>query len=219
MNAIPYDSPQEDWDGYPDDDVDEQPLPGRPRRQYFNRRSAALVALVVGAIGFYAGVRVEKSQVSSSSTSAQASALSASARTAAAGLGSRTGAAALSGAGGFRAGAASGFGAGGNASFGTVSSISGNALYVTESSGNTLKVKLSRATKITKSVTVGKSAVRPGDTVVIRGLNSSGAISATSVSDSGAGSASSSSGGSGGAGGSGSSGSAVNSLFGSGSGG
>ncbi len=212
MNAIPYDSPKEDWDGYPDDDVNE-PLPGRPRRQYFNRRSAALVALIVGAIGFYAGVRVEKSQLSSSSTSARSSALSANARTAAAGVGSRTGAAALSGAGGFRTGAAAGFGAGGNASFGTVSSISGNALYVTETSGNTLKVKLSRATKITKSVTVGKSAVRPGDTVVIRGLNSSGAMSATSVSDSGASSASSSSGGSGG------SGSAVNSLFGSGSGG
>ncbi len=231
MHAIPYDSPQEDWDRYEEGESDE-PLPGRPRRQFFNRRSAALFAVVVGAVCFYAGVRVEKSQLSSSTSTALPSSTGAGAgaRTGAAGAGSRAGAAAASagrgfggGGGGAAAFAGAGGGAGGSASFGTVSGISGDTFFITESSGNTVKVKLSSATKITKSVTVGKSAVRPGDTVVIRGLNSNGTVSATSISDSGAvlsafGGGSSGAGGSG-SGGSGNASSAVSSLFGSGSGG
>ncbi|MBV9047765.1 MAG: hypothetical protein JOY58_05830 [Solirubrobacterales bacterium] len=234
MHAIPYDSPQEDWDRYEEGETDE-PLPGRPRRQFFNRRSAALFAVVVGAVCFYAGVRVEKSQLSSSTSTAVPSSTGAATRTGAAGAGSRAGAAAASAGRGFGGGggavaafAGAGGGAGGSASFGTVSGVSGDTFYVTESSGNTVKVKLSSATKITKSVGVGKSAVRPGDTVVIRGLNSNGTVSATSISDSGAvlsafgggssGSGSSGGGGSG-TGGAGSASSAVSSLFGSGSGG
>ncbi len=231
MNAVPYDSPQEDWDRYDDNETDEQ-LPGRPRRQFWGRRSAALIAVIVGAICFYAGVRVEKSQLSSSSTSAALPTTStggagSGARAAAAG-GSRAGAAggfagrSFGGGAGGGAGAAAlgGAGAGGSASFGTINSISANTFYVTETSGNTVKVKLTSATKITKSVTVGKSAVRPGDTIVIRGLNSNGTVSATSISDSGA-ALSAFGGGSSGSGssGSGSASSAVGSLFGSGSGG
>ena len=230
MNAIPYDSPQEDWDRYEDDDTD-QPLPGRPRRQFFNRASAALIVLIVGAACFYGGVRVEKSQVSgSSSTSALSSAAGASSRAGATGAGARAGAAGAGSGSGAAAqfggrsfsGAGAALGGGGSASFGTVSNIKGDTFYVTESSGNTIKVTLSSATKVTKSVTVGKSAVRPGDTVIIRGLSSNGTLNATSISDSGAGSgfgAGSSSSGSSGSGSSGSASSAVNSLFGSGSGG
>src|SRR6185312_13397088 len=47
---------------------DDAPLPRRVRRQFFNRRSAALAALVTCAIGFYAGIRVEKGQLSTSSS-------------------------------------------------------------------------------------------------------------------------------------------------------
>ena len=82
---------------------------------------------------------------------------------------------------------------------------------------------LSSATKITKSLGVSKHSLRPGDSVVIRGLkNSSGKVSATSISDSGASNAGSgatggSSGSSGSSGSRGSSGNAaVNQLFGSG---
>jgi hypothetical protein len=74
-----------------------------------------------------------------------------------------------------------------------------------------VKVMLSSATNVTKSQAVSKSALRPGDTVVVQGVKgSSGSISATSVSDTGAraGAGGSSGSGSGGAG------AAVNSLFG-----
>jgi hypothetical protein len=221
MNAIPYDRPEEEWDSYPEGTDEEFGLPGRPRRQWFNRKTAALFAVVLGAIGFYAGVRVEKSQVSSSSSSTGAlgaggGATGASGSSAA----SRAGAAG----GGFRAlfggGGAAGAAGGAGATFGTVSSISGNNLYITETSGNTVKVTLSSATKVTKSVSVGKNAVRPGDTVVVAGAkNSDGTVAATTLSDTGAGAAAA-------AGGSGSSSSssstsgssAVGSLFGSGGG-
>ena len=71
-------------------------------------------------------------------------------------------------------------------SFGTVSSVNGNTLYVTDSSGNTIKVSLSSSTKVTKSEKVGKASVNPGDAVVVQGVKSAnGTITAGSVSDSG----------------------------------
>jgi hypothetical protein len=206
MSAIPYDSPEEGWDGYEDDETTE--LPGRPRRQFWTRGSAALIALLLGAIGFYAGIRVEKGQVSSSSSTSNPLAALAAAR----GGSSRTGASSFAGRGGF----AAAFG-GGNSTFGTVSSVDGNTLYVTETStGNVVKVELSSATKLTKSVDVGKSSVHPGDTLVIQGVKgSNGTISATTVTDSGAAAsgAGAATGGAGTGSGSGGSGSAVSSLF------
>ena len=62
-SAIQYeDDREEQWD---DTDDETMALPGRPRRQFFNRWTAALVALITCAIGFYVGIRVEKSQLSS----------------------------------------------------------------------------------------------------------------------------------------------------------
>ena len=69
MNAIPYDRPEEEWDSY--EDEQDAALPGRPRRKVLTWWSAGLFAVILGAVGFYAGVRVEKNQLSNStSTSA-----------------------------------------------------------------------------------------------------------------------------------------------------
>ena len=48
-------------------------FPGRPRRRFLNWGTAVLLALAVGGIGFYVGVRVEKGQVSDSSSGSSAS--------------------------------------------------------------------------------------------------------------------------------------------------
>lgn len=192
--------------------VEQEPIPVRPRRQLLNRRSAALLALLTAAAGFYAGVALEKRQVTSSSPTASA----ASPAGLAAGLQARFGAAG----GGARGatggpGAAAGAGAtGGQASVGTISSVSGRTLYVSGVSGNTIKVKLTGATKITKSLGVKRSALRPGDTIIVRGLTgSNGTVTAATVSDSagtaGAGSVTATGGAAGGSAG----GSAVGSLF------
>ena len=60
-------------------------------------------------------------------------------------------------------------------------------IYLTDPTGNTVKVTLSSSTKLTKSLNVSKSSLHPGDTIVVQGVkNSSGTIVATSVSDSAA---------------------------------
>jgi hypothetical protein len=219
MNAIPYEGREENWDGYDERDMDAS-LPGRPRRQFFNRWTAALFALLLGGVGFYVGIRVEKTQLSNSSASSRLAAAEAgtTGATGRSGTGAGTGRAG-GGAGGF----AGAFGGGGSASIGTVANVDGNTIYVTETSGNTIKVKLTGSTKITKSQSVGKNKINPGDSVVIAGVKgSNGSISAATVSDQGVrstgfgGSGSSSSGNSGS--GSTSAGSAVSSLFGSGGG-
>jgi hypothetical protein len=230
MSTVSYDAAERDWD--PEEPA--EPLPRRPRRQFFNRKSAALVALITCAAGFYAGVRVEKGQVSGSSTAlrlpgatgaAAGPARTGASRTGAAGAAgaTRSGAAGASRTGGFPgfAGGAGGGFAGGNASVGTVASVNGRTIVLTETSGNTVKVRLSPSTKITKNQSVSRHAVRPGDTLFVQGApNSKGTTVAASVTDSGAsstGSGSSSSGGSSsGSSSSGGSGGGVGSLFSSG---
>jgi hypothetical protein len=173
MSAIAHDTQQQDWET-PEQDA--QVTSRRPRRRFLNRRSAALAAAITCVAGFYAGVHVEKSQLSTTATAASP---------AAAGTATAAGGGAATGAG--RAGFGFAGRGGANASLGTVSSVNGKTIYLTDSSGNTVKVTLSSATKITKSQGVSKSSVRPGDAVLVQGLkNSSGTITATSVSDSGA---------------------------------
>jgi hypothetical protein len=214
MNAIPYDPPDQDWDE-PEGDAPAA-FPARPRRRLGGPLTALLLALFLGAIGFYVGIRVEKGQLPSSAatTSGAASRLAA--------LAGRTGTGAGA-AGGGGAGFARAFGAGGagNATVGTISAVNGKTLFLTDVSGNTVKVKLSSATAITKSLSVSRVSVHPGDTVIVQGLKGSGGtITATSVSDSGVRSTGTGSGSATGSGsGSSTSSSAVNSLFGSGSGG
>jgi hypothetical protein len=176
MSAVPYDTHEHDWDT-----EEQQPsmTSGRPRRRFFNRRSAALAAVITCAAGFYAGIRVEKGQLSSTTSAASTSA-----------TGARTGTAAAGGAGGFAGrfgGGGGAAGGGGTASLGTISSVNGKTIYLTDTTGNTVKVTLSSSTKLTKSLGVSKSSLHPGDSVVIQGVkNSTGTLVATSVSDSGA---------------------------------
>jgi hypothetical protein len=220
MDAIPYDTPEQEWDA----PEEAHALPGRPRQRFSGPWTALVLALLLGAVGFYVGVRVEKGQLSSSPSTLASGLGGAAAR---AGAGARTGAgSAAGGAGGFGRASAGGAAGGANASFGTVSSINGNTIYLTDFSGNTIKIRLTLGTKVTKSVGVSKKSVRPGDTIVVQGIKGShGAITAASITDNGARSSAFGGGRAGGSG-SGSGGrspssasSAVNSLIGSGGGG
>jgi hypothetical protein len=201
---VESDAPEEPYDDYDDDFGTDASLPGRPRRVLVNRYSAGLAAVLIGAACFYAGVRVEKSQVSSRSSTGTggtgAFAALASRFGAAAGSGSsataRSGGAAAgrfggaAGAGGFAGFAGAGAGGG---TAGTISTIDGDTLYLTESSGNTVKVKLSSATTLTKTVSVAKKSLFPGDTVSVTGATKGGTVTATAVADSGSSSAATSS--------------------------
>jgi hypothetical protein len=190
-------------------------LPGRPRHVLVNRWTTLLAAIVLGGACFYGGVRVEKSKVPTASTSAAAGFAERTSAFTAAGRG----AGGRSGAAGAPAGFAGGFGGAaggaGGATSGTIATIDGDSLDVTETGGNTVKVDLSDATTLSKTSTVAKSKLYPGDTVSISGTTgSSGTIKATSVTDSGNGSGTSSTGSTGASSSSTSGSSALNSLFG-----
>jgi Domain of unknown function (DUF5666) len=179
MSAIPHDNPDQALDSLGQRPQTTGPdalvSPGGRRRRFFNRKTAALGVVVACAAGFLAGIEIEKSQVSGTASAATVPA--GNAGSAATGSGARPG----FGLGG------GGAGGGGGASFGTVSSVDGNTIYLTEASGNTVKVTLSSATKITKSQSTSKSSLHPGDALVVQGATGkNGTLTATSVSDSGA---------------------------------
>jgi hypothetical protein len=172
---------------YEDDDGFGETLPVRPKRPFLTKWSAALMALILGAVGFFVGVRVEKDKIpaTSGAGSAFAGGAAGTGRGASAGTGAAGSFASRFAAG---AGGAGGVGgAAGNETVGSVASVNGKTLYVTETSGNTVKVKLSRQTAITKSESVSSKKVFPGDEVVVAGAKGSGGtVSATSLTDSGA---------------------------------
>lgn len=104
MTTFPAGAPeQEGWE-----EREEEPLafPSRPRRRVNGPATAVLLALLVGAVGFYVGIRVQKSQMS---TSSAASGSGVSSRLAALAARGTTGSAA--------AGRASGAGSGGGVGF------------------------------------------------------------------------------------------------------
>jgi hypothetical protein len=178
MSAVPYRSPAQSWDA-PEHEPPAM-TPSRPRRRWFNRKTAALAAAITCAAGFYIGIQVEKSQLGTPATAAASGT--------AAGTGTGTGAGAAAGFPGAGRLGGAGAGAGANASIGTISSVNGRTIYLTDPTGNTVKVTLTSSTKLTKSLSVTKSSLHPGDSVVIQGVkNSGGTLVATSVNDSGAG--------------------------------
>jgi hypothetical protein len=168
-----------------------EPLPPRRRRRLLTPGRAAAAALLTAAIGFYAGVRVEKGQLPASSSGAAGLTTSGrraggfAARAAAGGSSAFAGAAGLFGARGTTGGSGGSPGAAG-VTFGTVASVTGTSVDLTEASGNTVKVTLSGATRVTKSESVSRHSIRPGDTLIVQGVpGANGSVVAASVSDSG----------------------------------
>ena len=136
-------------------------LPRRPRRNLATPLTATLAAVLIAALGFIGGVKVQKSSADSPS-------------------GARAGAFARGGGtGGFTPG---GGGASSDATVGTVANVNGKTLYVTDSSGATIRVKTTSNSKIARTAVAKVGAVHPGDTVIVQGTkSSSGTVTATSV--------------------------------------
>ncbi len=164
---------QDEWLEQPEE------LPRRPRRRLLgaggNPLALALLGVLLTACGFIGGVLVEKGETSTSSASASsASSLASRFRSLRAGLG----AGASSGAG---TGTASSGGAFAPTS-GTVAYLAGSTLYVTNAEGNTVKVKTSATTSVSKTVSASVKGIHPGETVTITGATgANGTISAESI--------------------------------------
>lgn len=158
---------QEQWLG------DSQELPARPRRRLLTPLPLALAAVLLIACGFIAGVLVQKGETSSSSGAAPAGF-----------SGLRSAFAGSSGTHGAGAGASSFLSRlGGGATVGQVAYVHDGTLYVTDAEGNTVKVKTSEASTVSKTVKAGVSQIHPGETVTVIGeKGTGGTILARSIS-------------------------------------
>jgi hypothetical protein len=166
----------DDVDAYEDDSEPaptERALPPRRRRRLVTPASAALAAVLIGALGFIGGVEVQKGQADSGDGATAGS-------TGAARAGVGGGAAGAGGAA--RGGFAGPGGAQSNATVGSVANKRGSTLYVKDSDGNTIRVKTTSHSKINRTATASAGAIHPGDTVVVQGTkSSSGTVTATQI--------------------------------------
>jgi hypothetical protein len=147
-----------------EDEYETDVLPVR-RRSFLSPVTAGLALCLVAAGAFIGGVEVQKaSGGSSSSTRANGGRLAARSGGPGGGLAARSGGGSAKG--GFQGPGAF---APGNTTAGLVTLIKGTTLYVTDLTGNTVKVKTAAGLQVSKTVTTSLKGIHPGDSVVVRG--------------------------------------------------
>jgi hypothetical protein len=148
---------------------EEEPLPpARPRRRLLAPLPLSLIAVLLIACGFIAGVLVEKGQGGSTNGAAGGG-----------GFAGREAALRSGSTGATGGGDAT---AGGAVTAGTVAYVSKGALYVTTSEGSTVKVKPVAGAIVTRTVASGVAHIHPGETVLVTGTTAAnGAIAANSI--------------------------------------
>jgi hypothetical protein len=138
----------------------EAELPRRERRRLVTPVGIVAAAVAIAALGFFGGVQVQKPRGSSTPAAGRL-------------------------AGGFPGARAGGAAPGQqqtDATVGQVSSVDGKTIYVDDSSGNTVRIRLGKGGKVTRTAVSGVSAIHPGDTVIVQGETaSSGAVVASSI--------------------------------------
>jgi hypothetical protein len=148
-----------------------------PPRRKLPWLTLILAAGVIAAGSFWGGAMVQKNSGSSTSSTAAAFA----SRLKAGGAGGAAG-----GFGGFSrsGGTGTGSAAGSGSTTGTVKLIDGSTIYVTDSSGNIVKVTTGSSTSVSIASSGTVSQLQPGQTVTVRGAtDSSGDLAATSVTE------------------------------------
>jgi hypothetical protein len=166
-NALTGEAPQHH---FADDDrversseVGEEDWPTQSVKRHVRLRIPTFIfcALLLVAVGLWSGASLQKAHTVSSSTSGIGAGRAAFGRT---------------------GGAGSPFGSISNATTGTVTDIIGNTLYVTDVSGNLVKVNLSSSATVTRNATATLGGLKPGDTVTVQGSKvTNGSMVASSV--------------------------------------
>jgi hypothetical protein len=136
--------------------------------------TAALLALAILAGGFWGGALAEQHHGSGSSTSAATAAL----------LNEKAARAGGSTAANSRASAVNGgLGAAvAPVTTGLLTGVEGQTLYLTDASGNLVKVDVGSSATITRTVSSSLAALQTGDTVVVRGTTgANGTVTASSI--------------------------------------
>lgn len=152
-------------------DDDEWPVRGPRRGIRMSVPTVVLFGLLIAAGGIWGGAALQRSHGTSSSSSASS-------------LASLFRGRATTGGGGLFSGAA----AAGGATTGTVTEVSGTTLYVTNSSGDLVKVTVGPSATVNRNAKSSLGSLQVGDTVVVEGTKASnGSVTATSVSATAAG--------------------------------
>jgi hypothetical protein len=148
-----------------DDDYDETEILPIRRRSRLPLLTVLLALAFTATAAFLGGVEIQRHYGGSSSSSSSATATgggrafgSGRARRAGAAAGAAFGAGGFSGAGAF----------GGGATVGLVTLIKGTTLYVTDFTGNTVKIATAGA-QVSKTVATNLRGIHPGDSVIVRG--------------------------------------------------
>lgn len=163
----------EHWTG--DDSAEELgALPPRPRNRLLAPLPLALIAVLIAACGFLGGVLVQKGSGGGGAAAGLPSGLpSFLSKEGGGGSGSE-------GSGSLPAGfPGSGSGA---AVSGTVSGVDGRTIYVKDSEGSTVAVRVEDGSKINRDSNVGVKKIRPGDSVVVQGAKHGSTVKASSIS-------------------------------------
>jgi len=176
IDTAPAGSGELPWETSATDD-DEWPDRGPRKGIRLSVPTVVLVGLLIAAGGIWGGAALQRSHGTSSTSSSAASSF--------ASLFGNRGAASTGGATGVP-------GTLGAAATGTVTEVSGSTLYVTNSSGDLVKVTVAPSATVTRNAKSSLGSLVVGDTVVVQGMKASnGSVTATSVSATGAGVASS----------------------------
>lgn len=139
----------------------------------------ALAACVIAAGGFAAGALVEKNHGHGTQNTAGRGGPTSGTGGRFGGAGGRFGG---TGGTGGSAGPSGGLGAG--ITFGTVKSVDGGTLYLTDPQGGTVKVTTGASTRVTESKQGAVGDLKPGQSVTVRGQRgSNGDIAATTVTE------------------------------------
>jgi hypothetical protein len=169
----PGQSGAQTWD---EGDSGDDEWPDRGPRKGFRMSvpTVVLLGLLIAAGGIWGGAALQRSQGTSSGTSSAISSLASLFR----GRGTTGAGAFTGGAGAFGSAAATG----------TVTEVTGSTLYVTNASGDLVKVTVGPSATVTRDAASSLGALQVGDTVIVQGSKASnGTVTASSVSATGAG--------------------------------
>ena len=171
--------PQDDYV----DDEDEEWVNQAPKGLRIPPITGILALVLFAVCGFWGGAVLQKHHDKSTRTTTSGAAafagLAAGRRGAAAGGAGGTGTG--TGTGTAATGAGGGFGGRGGTA-GTVSDVEGSTVFLTDSSGNILKVNLAPTTRVTKTTAGTAADIQLGDSVVVTGAKGTdGSTAATAV--------------------------------------
>lgn len=162
-------APEEGWEEL----TEEEELPPRPRNRLLAPLPLVLIAVLIAAIGFLGGVLMQNGSEGSGSAGGPPGGLP-SFLSEGAGEGSGS-----EGASGLPAGfPGSGSGA---AVSGTVSSVDGSTIYVKDSEGSIVAVRVEDGSKVSRDSNVGVKKIHPGDSVVVQGAKHGSTVKASSI--------------------------------------